>query len=156
MHIAIPTFGTRVSPRFDCAKTVLLVHVDDGNPSEFEQIDASDWAPHTRINKLLELKVEAVICGGIDCWSAESLQSANVAVLCGVTGKAQDALEAFLQGNLTVGVSLGPGRQAGSRYGRQGPGRSSEASQTRERGLGRRCGGRAGRGRGGRGNGATS
>ena len=29
--IAIPTFGTRVSPRFDCAQAVLVVAFDNGS-----------------------------------------------------------------------------------------------------------------------------
>ena len=55
MKIAIPTFATRVSPRFDCARSILVVTIDEGEASERQELTASDWAPHERINRLLEL-----------------------------------------------------------------------------------------------------
>ena len=30
LTIAFPSFGTRVSPRFDCAQSILVVKVSDG------------------------------------------------------------------------------------------------------------------------------
>lgn len=98
--VAIPTFGTRVSPRFDCARAVLVVAIDDDKPSERQDFVASNWAPHERINKLLELGVDTIICGAIDCWSAESLRSAGVTIYDWVTGEIEDALAALLRGDL--------------------------------------------------------
>jgi len=34
MKVAVPTFGTRVSPRFDCAQEIAVVTVDKGCFSE--------------------------------------------------------------------------------------------------------------------------
>lgn len=115
MKIAIPTFGSRVSPRFDCAQFFLIVTVDDGHAEEREEVVTSSWAPYERINKLVEFGVDTVVCGGIDCWSAESLESAGIAVYSWVTGEIEDALAALVQGELysedaTVGSS-GCGQQ---------------------------------------------
>ena len=99
MKIAVPTFGTRVSPRFDCARTVLVMTVDEGRPSAPEELRASNWAPHERINRLLELGVDTVICGGIDQWSVESLRSAGVTIYGWVAGEVEDALAALLRGD---------------------------------------------------------
>jgi len=98
--IAIFTFGTRVSPRFDCAPSVLVVVVDDGKPLERREIAAPRGTPHKRIDKLLELGVDTVICGGIDRWSVDALRSAGVTVYYWVAGEAEDALAAVLQGRL--------------------------------------------------------
>ncbi len=98
--VAIPTFGTRVSPRFDCARAVLVVAIDGDKPSERQEFGASNWAPHERINKLLELGVDTIICGAIDCWSAESLRSAGITIYDWVTGEIEDALAALLRGDL--------------------------------------------------------
>ena len=46
MKIAIPTFATRVSPRFDCAKSVLVVTIDNGQTSDRHELEAADWAPY--------------------------------------------------------------------------------------------------------------
>lgn len=110
VKIAIPTFGSRVSPRFDCAQSVLIVTVDNGQLGERKESVASSWAPYERINKLVEFEVDALVCGGIDCWSAKSLESAGITIYAGVTGEIEDALAALVQGDLypeeaTVGGS---------------------------------------------------
>ena len=149
MKIAIPTFGTRVSPRFDCARAVLVVGFDNGNPSARDQFVASNWAPHERINKLLELGVDTVICGGIDRWSVESLQSEGVTVYGWVTGEVEDAVAALLDGDLDSEAAVqasggcrcrrfpaddvtGPQSQA------PGHGTSGHGRRRRNRGAGRR------------------
>ncbi|MBN2293980.1 MAG: NifB/NifX family molybdenum-iron cluster-binding protein [Pirellulales bacterium] len=106
MKLAIPTFNTRVSPRFDCAQSILLVTVDDGKESKRQAITFNNWAPHERINRLLELGVDKVLCGGIDRWSVASLQSAGVTIYGWVTGEVEDAIEDFLQGNLDAETAV--------------------------------------------------
>lgn len=96
MRIAIPTFGDRVSPRFDCAQSFLLVTLDGGQPGERVKLMTSDWASHERIGKLLELGVDTVVCGGIDRRSAESLESAGIAVHAWVAGEIDDALQTLI------------------------------------------------------------
>lgn len=111
MKIAIPTFGNRVSPRFDYAQSVLIVTVDDGHAGEREEVVASSWAPYERINKLTEFDVDTVVCGGIDCWSAESLKSAGITIHSWVTGEIEDALAAFVRGDLySEDTTQGAGR----------------------------------------------
>ncbi len=102
MKIAIPTFGDRVSPRFDCAQAFLVVTVEDGSPSERQEVAADGWAPYERINRLVELGADAVICGGIDCWSAESLRSAGIVLYGWVNGTIDEALNALCQGELST------------------------------------------------------
>ena len=141
MKIAIPTFGTRVSPRFDCAGAVLVLTVDDGKASERQEFAASDWALHERISKLLELGVDTVICGGIDQWSVESLRCAGVTIYGWVTGEVEDALAALLQGDLdSEAATEGSGRCACRRF----PGHDG----TRGQALGSAAGTGRGRGRG--------
>jgi predicted Fe-Mo cluster-binding NifX family protein len=148
MKIAIPTFGTRVSPRFDCAQAVLIVSVDDGESTRREELVASGWAPHERINKLLELGVDTVICGGIDSWSTESLQSAGVTIYGWVAGEIEDVLAALLRGELDSEAMT----EAGGRWGcRRFPGDDVIRSQSPGPGRGVRRRGRRGSGpRGGR------
>jgi predicted Fe-Mo cluster-binding NifX family protein len=100
MKVAMPTFGDRVSPRFDCAASFLLITVDRGEISERKEVDASNWAPHERINRLVAFQVDAVVCGGIDRWSAESLRSVGVSLYGQVTGAIEDVLAALIRGDL--------------------------------------------------------
>ena len=152
--VAIPTFGTRVSPRFDCARAVLVVAIDDDKPSERQEFAASNWAPHERINKLLELGVDSIICGAIDCWSAESLRSAGVTIYDWVTGEIEDALAALLRGDLDSERTI----EASGRWGRgqvrdhdgvsRLPGARQGANPPGRRGGRRRGGGAGGKPRG--------
>ncbi|NQT17572.1 MAG: NifB/NifX family molybdenum-iron cluster-binding protein [Planctomycetes bacterium] len=152
--IAIPTFATRVSPRFDCAQSALIVTIDGGKPSKREELEASDWAPHERVNRLLEQGVDTVICGSIDRWSAASLQSAGVTVYGWVTGEAEDALTAFLQGDLdSMAATKGPGRCGCQRF----PGDVNGRGQSSGFGQGaRRRGGRHAQRGGGHGGGGPA
>ena len=102
MKVAIPTFGKRVSPRFDCAQTFLIVTVQNGSPCERKEFSASGWAPHERVRKLLELEVDSVVCGGIDCWSAESLESTGVAIHAQIAGEIEEVLAQVIVGKPAV------------------------------------------------------
>ncbi|MBC8874950.1 MAG: NifB/NifX family molybdenum-iron cluster-binding protein [Planctomycetes bacterium] len=102
MKVVIPTFEDRVSPRFDCARAFLVVSIEDGQPSERQELAAAGWAPHERINRLVELGADAVVCGGIDCWSAESLRSAGIVLYGWVNGTIDEALNALCQGKLNA------------------------------------------------------
>ena len=125
MNVAIPLFGTRVSPRFDCAQAVLMVEATGGECRNRREIASADLAPHERINRLLELGIDTVVCGGIDRWSAESLQSAGVKIYAFITGEADDALNGLIDGSLADGnrneplFSDAPGCQGAGRRGRR-------------------------------------
>ena len=84
----------------DCAQTFLIVTVDDGRFSERQLVVASDWATHQRPGRLIALGVDTIVCGSIDRWSAESLQSAGVEIYDRVAGETKDALNALLRGEL--------------------------------------------------------
>jgi len=103
VKIAVPVFGSRVSPRFDCAQVFLLVTAEEGSGLQRQELAATNWAPHERINRLMELGVNAVICGGIDWWSAESLRSAGIVVCNAITGDVDEALDALLRGDICAG-----------------------------------------------------
>ena len=160
MKIAIPTFATRVSPRFDCAQDVLVVTIETGGVPERQELRASDWTPLERINRLLDLNVDTVLCGGIDCRSVESFQAAGVTVYSWVSGEIEDAMTALLRGDLDFQAtrqgggrcrcrrfvgSIGPqGRDPGSGLGMQGRGRHGGRDGDAN------GGGKAGRSRNGR------
>jgi predicted Fe-Mo cluster-binding NifX family protein len=102
MKIAMPIFGNRVSPRFDCAKSFLVVTANGQNiVTQFELV-ATHWTPHERISQLLTIGIDVVICGGIDRWSATALRDAGICVYGRVTGSAEESLAAFLRGKLAL------------------------------------------------------
>jgi predicted Fe-Mo cluster-binding NifX family protein len=100
VKLAVATFGERVSPRFDCAQTFLLVTFHEGQYSRRQELSASGWGPGERLERLVALGVEAVVCGGIDLRSAEWLQAAGVKVYARRTGKVEDVLTSLVREDL--------------------------------------------------------
>jgi predicted Fe-Mo cluster-binding NifX family protein len=120
MKVAIPTFGPRVSPRFDYAPGLLLINLEDGKVVGSERFSLQAWDRFQRLQKLRELGVQTLICGGIDGNSAQILSDYGIRVIAWVAGEADEAIQFFLEGKLRPGVELGPrwrrGRRRGQRF----------------------------------------
>lgn len=97
VKVAVATFGERVSPRFDCAQTFLVATLDEGRFSQRQQLFASGWGTNERINRLVALGVDAVVCGGVDRRSAELLEAAGIKVYARRTGNIDDVLTGIFQ-----------------------------------------------------------
>lgn len=100
MKTAIALFGTRISPRFDCAQDFMLITIDKQKILHKETETIADKPSLIKIKRLIDLQVKTVICGGIDLTSREYLRSHKIHVLPNVTGEAEDALCAFINGTL--------------------------------------------------------
>lgn len=102
MKLAIPLFGPRVSPRLDHAPRLLLLTLEGGRVASREEMPLNFLTLRQRVEKLKELGVESVICGGIDesskCWLIEQ----KIQVISLVTGEASRAVIDFLAGRLSV------------------------------------------------------
>jgi len=120
MKIAIPIFGPRVSPRFDCAPSLLLFTVQDGEVVERREVPLNPLDLWQRLDRLRELGIQALICGAIDGQSAQALQAYQIQVIAWVAGEVEEAMESFLRGELTAGLSICPGfRRRRFRLGRR-------------------------------------
>ena len=106
MKVAIPIFGPRVSPRFDYAPALLLFNLEDNRVVESEKFSLQAWDRLQRLQKLRELGVKTLICGGIDGNSAQILSDYGIRVIAWVAGEADEAMRCFLQGKLRPGVEL--------------------------------------------------
>lgn len=144
--IAIPLFNERVSPRFDCAQSFLLVETEDRRVVQSEEVRTGQLSTMDRVGKLSDLRVDALICGGIDEVSARRLVHKGIRVYAWITGMARDALISFLNGELEPGIMVGAGghRQGRWRLGGKGPNHGEGRGKP---GAGRGRGGGKGRGR---------
>jgi predicted Fe-Mo cluster-binding NifX family protein len=109
MRVAIPIFGARISPRFDFAPVLLLLTLEKGKVEAREEVLLSPRDSWRRVEKLKELEVETLICGGIDRHSRQMLEDDQIRVIPWVAGEAEEALHYFLNGTLRAGVTLWPG-----------------------------------------------
>jgi predicted Fe-Mo cluster-binding NifX family protein len=109
MRVAIPVFGARVSPRFDCAPSLLLFTVENGKVLERGEVLLTHWDVGQRLERLRELDIQALICGGIDGHSAQVLKAHQIQVTAWVAGEAEEAMKSFIRGDLKSGLFLYPG-----------------------------------------------
>ncbi len=109
MKIAVPLFHKRISPRFDCAETFLLAIAEKGEVIDRVKLAAAEWTPGKRVDKLKNLGVDTLICGGIDEISARGLIFDGISSFSWVTGDAEDALQILLRGELASRIMVGPG-----------------------------------------------
>jgi len=112
MKIAVFLFGTRISPRFDCAPSFLLITTDKNKKIiQREELLIQNKNYLEIINRLKASVVDVVICGGISKYMLEMLKGYDTEVIAWVSGDAQKALDLFLQGKLFSGAILCPGKQ---------------------------------------------
>jgi len=126
MKVAIAVFGSRVSPRFDCAAELLVAEIRDGVVARTEQLADGQSNPLQRIARLRELGVDAVVCGAITGFVLRHLVANGIEVYPWTTGEASEVLEALARGELAAGPPAagrpGRGRGRGRRcQGRRGP-----------------------------------
>jgi predicted Fe-Mo cluster-binding NifX family protein len=98
--IAITVFGTRVSSRLDCTEGVLLVTIADCAVEKREQVRLVQTNPLEKINTLLQLGIDVLICGGVPEIYANKLRNSGVQVIPWVRGEAEEVLSQFLAGKL--------------------------------------------------------
>ncbi len=104
--LAIPLFGTRISPHFTYAEMALLVDVDNGQIAQVREIALGPGDELERIQYFKSLEVDTLICGGISRIAESMLVGQGVAVISWVSGEARDALEQFLGKGLVSGTCL--------------------------------------------------
>ena len=108
MRIAIATFGTSVSPRFDYAPEVLVVNIESGRELGRGRIAMGGVYPATRLRRLKDEGVSVLICGNIDVFSEQMAESLGIRLVPWVTGEVEDAIRLFLMGDLAPGTILSP------------------------------------------------
>ena len=100
MRVAIPVFNGRVAPRFDFAAQLLVVTIEDEKVKGKEEISLLHLSPLKRINRLDELGVSVLICGGIGSFFERLLTGHGIKVIQMVTGEIKDVIYFFINGNM--------------------------------------------------------
>jgi len=100
MKVAVPLFGSRISPRFDFCEEILIVTIEQGRIVNRKTVSISSLTPHQRIAELSNRNVKAMICGGINHVVCSHLKSHGISVISDVMGEADEALNRYLAGQL--------------------------------------------------------
>jgi len=120
MKVAVPLFGSRVSPRFGCAGEIMIAEIADGVVTATQMVPCSAMSPRQIAGHLAELGVSTLICGGINCQHEAMLLDRGITLIRGVVGEADAAVRAYAANSLAPGacVSGACGRR---RRGRRSP-----------------------------------
>jgi predicted Fe-Mo cluster-binding NifX family protein len=111
MRIAIPLFGSRVSPRFGYEPEMLIVDVEGRKEISRRKFSTIGLGIPQRLSLLSSLAINTLICGGIDLFCRRSLSGRGFQIIPGVIGEADEALEYFLAGKLREGQCVRRGRR---------------------------------------------
>lgn len=100
MRIAIPVFGANISPRFDCASSVLMVDVTDGAVTGRRMEAVEPFLRRHQLDVLRRKGVEVLLCGGIRRCDYFWLVRSGITVHAGLVGEVEELITAYLQGKI--------------------------------------------------------
>jgi len=109
MKIAITTWGNRVSPVFDSAKTLLIADVSGHTVGDltYEKFTPANV---TGLSAMLnQAGVSTLICGAISTQPANALVNQNIRLISFVSGNAMDILATFARRNTIDPSFMMPG-----------------------------------------------
>jgi len=106
MKIAIPLEGGRVCAHFGHAPHFLVAVTEEGHVVKKEMLENPGHEPGKLPAWLAGLGVKAILAGGMGERAISLFQAQGVQVCVGVSGPAEEALAAFLEGSLEGGASF--------------------------------------------------
>lgn len=102
MVIAVPYANGQVNQHFGQTQAFLITQARDGGLVD-SAVHAVDGLQHDHgglAGFLRGQNVEVVLAGGMGAPMQEALKAAGFQIYCGVSGRATDAVEAFLRGDI--------------------------------------------------------
>lgn len=96
MKVAIPLFGTRVSPHFASAPELLVVLAQEHIICSTMRFPFSMASLSEKKQKILSLGVDTLVCGGIDRETRRWLERRAICVMVNAAGEAEEILSHLL------------------------------------------------------------
>ncbi len=100
--IAIPIFDNRISNRLDCCENILLVSIENGEVTNREAFHWAQANPLEKINSLVHLGVEVIICDGLTEFYSNKLKDSPIEVVPWIHGQVEEVLARYLRGELSA------------------------------------------------------
>lgn len=106
-RIALSTFKNRISSRLDSADEILILTLEDKRVKNSKTIRIVPSSPLDKIQQIIELNPDVLICGGITQLCNHKLKNTSITVIPWTKGNAEDVFKKFLEGKLTEPVPAG-------------------------------------------------
>ena len=101
MRIAVTYEDGQVFQHFGHTEMFKVYDVEDGKVSDSQVVDTNGQGHGALAGVLKALKVDALICGGIGGGARAALDAGGIKLYGGVSGSADAAVEALLNGKLS-------------------------------------------------------
>ncbi len=100
MKVALTVWENRISPLFDATRMLLIADIGRRGitGSHLEPLDCD--SPFSRAERLDELGVEVLICGGISEYFARLVEAHHIEIIPFAAGTVDEVLEAYVGGNI--------------------------------------------------------
>lgn len=100
MRIAVTFEDGKVFQHFGHTEQFKLYDIEDGKIVKEQVVDTNGQGHGALAGFLMSAKVDTLICGGIGGGAQMALAEVGIQLLGGVSGSADDAVNAYLAGNL--------------------------------------------------------
>ena len=107
MRVAIPVFQSKISPRFDSTQEFVLLEIEKSKVLKREDLSTKGWPLSAKLQQIVDLSVDTLICGGIDLESMQQLNFSGIKVYSWITGEVDDVVTCYLSRGLESGIILG-------------------------------------------------
>ena len=113
--IAVPIWQDRVSPVLDSARSLLIIDLEDGELISKDSVYLSTGNLAERVEIIKNVGVDTILCGALSRSLRDLLARAHIEVYAWLTGKLDEVLAAYRNGNLNNDRFLLPGCGRGRR-----------------------------------------
>lgn len=110
MKVAIPLYGSRVSPRFGYTRDVLIVELEGKKEIDRKALTMEVNHPARMADRLANEGVSVILSGGMNPHFQEQFRMRNIPVIWGLIGDADDVLATYLDGQVFSGMGPCPRR----------------------------------------------
>jgi len=108
MKIAVTVYDNEISPSFDSAYKFMIIHINNGEIKDKEEIVLSTINPIQRVNELADMGIDTIICREINSYTLSNLDKKGINVIHSVIGNTEEVLNIFLSGKLKQGITIFP------------------------------------------------
>jgi predicted Fe-Mo cluster-binding NifX family protein len=126
MKAALTIWEGRISPVFDVSRQALILTIENGSVASRNSESIEAHAPAAKIERLLALGIETLVCGAISTPLHHALTAKGVKVIAFVAGEIDDVVASFLAGKLPSEALSMPGCCGRRKRFRGGRGRQGE------------------------------
>jgi predicted Fe-Mo cluster-binding NifX family protein len=102
--IALSTFRNRISSRLDSADEILILTLENNQVKNSETIRIIPSSTLDKIQQIIELNPDVLICGGLTQLCDRKLQNTQITIIPWTKGNAEDVFKQYLEGKLTESV----------------------------------------------------